>query len=103
MERLVIQTGAYCPLRGSTQQLSQTDTDTHSQTMDEGWGLLWKNRRKLPKQEKNSTGKPKELTNLDLWRSQSQNHQPKSTHRLGLGLPAHIYQMCKLDFHVGPK
>jgi hypothetical protein len=31
---LCLQTGARCPLRGSTQQLTQTDTDTHSQTVD---------------------------------------------------------------------
>ena len=35
---LCLQTGPSCPLRGSTQQLTQTDTDTdtdtHSQTMD---------------------------------------------------------------------
>lgn len=35
-----------CLLRGSTHQLTQTDADTHSPTMDEAWRLLWKNRRK---------------------------------------------------------
>ena len=34
------------PLRGSTQQLTQTNADTHSQTMDGAWILLWENRRK---------------------------------------------------------
>jgi hypothetical protein len=28
--------------RGSTQQLTQTDADTHNQTVDGVWGLLWK-------------------------------------------------------------
>jgi hypothetical protein len=31
-----------CPLRGSTQQLTETDADIHGQTLDGGWGLLWK-------------------------------------------------------------
>ena len=43
---LCFQTGEYCPLRGSTQQLTQTDTDTHSQTMDRAWEFFWKNKRK---------------------------------------------------------
>jgi hypothetical protein len=34
------------PLRGSTQKLTQTDADTHSQTVDGACGLLRKNRRK---------------------------------------------------------
>ena len=29
-----------------TQQLTQMDAETHSQTLDGAWGLLWKNRRK---------------------------------------------------------
>jgi hypothetical protein len=43
---LSLQTGACCPLRGSTQQLTQIDTDTYSQTVDGVWGLLRKNRKK---------------------------------------------------------
>lgn len=30
------------PLRGSTQQLTETDGDTHSQILDGGWEVLWK-------------------------------------------------------------
>ena len=29
------------PLRGFTQQLTQMDVETHSQTVDVAWGLLW--------------------------------------------------------------
>lgn len=36
---LYLQTGARCPLRGSVQQLTQTDTETHSQTLDGSRGL----------------------------------------------------------------
>jgi hypothetical protein len=32
-----------CPLRGSTQHLTQIDANTHSQTMNGAWGFLWKN------------------------------------------------------------
>lgn len=38
-----------CPLRGSIQQLTETDVDTYSQTLEGGEGLLskswWKNVR----------------------------------------------------------
>lgn len=34
-----------CPLRVSTQQQTQTDTDNHRQIVEGGWGFLWKNRR----------------------------------------------------------
>jgi hypothetical protein len=39
-----------------------------------------------PKGDRNSTGKPKESTNLDPWSSQKLNYQPKSIHRLDLEL-----------------
>ena len=37
---------AWLSLRGSTQQLTQTDADSLSQTVDGAWGLSWKNRKK---------------------------------------------------------
>ncbi|EDL37155.1 mCG1050052 [Mus musculus] len=40
------QTEAFSPLRVSIQKLTERDADTHSQTVDRAWGLLWKNRRK---------------------------------------------------------
>ena len=36
---ICLQTGACCPLRGSTQQPTQTDKETHGQTVDGAWGL----------------------------------------------------------------
>jgi hypothetical protein len=51
-----------------------------------------------PKGDKNSTGRQTESTNLDPWGSQSLNHQPKNIHRLDLGLPVHMQQMCSLTF-----
>jgi hypothetical protein len=36
---LCLHTGACCSLSGSTQQLTQTDADSHSQTVDGTWGL----------------------------------------------------------------
>jgi hypothetical protein len=46
--------------RGSTQQLTQTDADSHSQTVDGAWEFLWKNRRKKcgPKGNRNPTRRP---------------------------------------------
>ena len=39
---LCLQTGVWhdCPLRGSILQLTQMDAETHSQTLDEAWGLM---------------------------------------------------------------
>ena len=39
-------TRTYCSLKGSANQLSQTDIDTHSQTVGRAWRHLWQNRRK---------------------------------------------------------
>jgi hypothetical protein len=79
---LCLQTGVEhgCPLRGSTQQLTQTDADTHSQTMDGAWGLLLKSSRKVVSIEgdRNLTGRPTESTTLDPWGSQRLNHQLKN-------------------------
>jgi hypothetical protein len=82
----------FCPLRGSTQQLTQIDTDTHSQSLDGAWGLLRKNRKKdcRPKRYRNTTGRPTESTNLDPSGSQSLNHKLKNIHGLDLGLPAYM-------------
>jgi hypothetical protein len=55
------------------------------------WGLLWKKKRKKdfrPWGDRNSTGRPRESTNLESWGSQSLN-----THGLGVGLP-HICSRC---------
>jgi hypothetical protein len=48
---------------------TQTDADTHIQTVEEALGLLWKNRKKdySPYGDRNSTGKPTNSTNLDPW------------------------------------
>jgi hypothetical protein len=68
------------------------DRDTQSQTVDEAWALLQKNRGKdcRPEGGRNSTGRPTEPTNLVPWGSESLNHQPKSIHKLGLGLPSQM-------------
>jgi hypothetical protein len=95
-----IQTGTCCPLRGSTPQLTQTDTEIHSQTIAGAWGLLWKNIRKECRSEgdRNSIGIPTESTNVDPWGSRSLNHEPKNIQELDLGLTAHIQQICSLVF-----
>ena len=85
-------------LRGCTQQLTQTDTYTHSQTMDENSYGRVGGRIVSPEGDKNSAGRPTELTNLDPWGSQSLNHQPKNIHGLNLGLFTHMKQMCRLVF-----
>ena len=62
-------------MSSSERQLTQTDTDTHSQTVGGAWGLLWKNKRKNcgPKMDENSTGRSTKSTNLDPWGSQGLN------------------------------
>jgi hypothetical protein len=39
-----------------------------------------------PERDRNSTGRPTESTNLDLWGSQSLSHQPKNIDWLEVGL-----------------
>jgi hypothetical protein len=77
-----LQTRVYhgCPLRGFTHQLIQTDADTHSQTVDSAWRLLWNNRSKDCSlyRDKKSTGRPTKSTHLDPWDSQKLNHQLKN-------------------------
>jgi hypothetical protein len=89
---LFLKTGAYCLLRSSTQQLTQTDTETHNQIVDKSWGLLWKNRRKncSPEGDRNSTERPAESNNLDLWGLLVFEYQSKNIHGLDLGLPTHM-------------
>ena len=61
--------------------MTETDAETHSQTLNEGQGLLWRRiggRINSPEGDRNSTGRPTESTNLNPWGSQRLNHQPKS-------------------------
>jgi hypothetical protein len=56
------ETGTFYSLRVATQQLTQTDTDTHRQTVNGASGLLWKNRTRILGLEghRNSTGRSAE-------------------------------------------
>jgi hypothetical protein len=100
---LCLQIGACCPLRGSTKQLTQMQTPTTKQWMKLGdcYGRI-RGRFEGPEGDRNSKGRPTESTNLDPWGSQNLNHQPKNIHRLDLGLPTHMQQLC-IGLHVGPK
>ena len=51
---------------------------------------------------RNSIGSPTELTNMDPWGSQRLNFHQKNIHRLDLGFPADMYQMCSLVFRWVP-
>jgi hypothetical protein len=42
-----------------------------------------------PREDRNSTGRPPESTNLDPWGSQSLNYQPKNIYGLDLGLSSY--------------
>jgi hypothetical protein len=55
-------------------------------------GSSGKNRRKdlRPGGDRNSTARPTESINLDLWGSQSLKHQLKNIYRLDLGLLAYM-------------
>jgi hypothetical protein len=71
---------------------TQTDADTHSQTVDGAWGTLMEELEE-GLQALKGTGTPQEdqqSTNLHPWGSQSLNHQPKNIHRVNLGLPTHM-------------
>ena len=79
-------------LRGSTQQLTQTDTDTYSLTVDGAWGLLWKIRRKGYRVLKGIGTPQEDLQSHLTWTLGvlKVNHQPKNIHGLQLGLPVHM-------------
>jgi len=53
--------------------------------------------------EGDSTGRPRESTNLGPWSSLSLNHQPKNIHMLVLGFPHSHLADVQLDLHVGPE
>jgi hypothetical protein len=80
---LCLQTGSYhnCPQRGSTQLPMETDAETHSQTLDGAWGVVWKSWRKGMRDPKR-IGIPQEDQHSQLtWTSggsQRLHHQPKS-------------------------
>jgi hypothetical protein len=77
------------------QQLTQTDIDNHSQTVDGTLGLLWKNIGRIMgiEGDRNSTGRPTESINLDPWGYQILNHQPKNIHTWTY-VSQHICKRC---------
>jgi hypothetical protein len=90
-----------CSLRGSIQQLTQRDAETHSQWTELGdsYGRVG-GRIAGPKGDWNSTRRPAESTNLDPWQSQSLNHQPKSIHKLDIG-QLNICNRCESSSSCG--
>jgi hypothetical protein len=46
----------------------------------------------------NGIGRPTDSANMDPWSSQSLKQQPKNIHRLAVGLPEYMKQMCSLVF-----
>jgi hypothetical protein len=83
---LLLQTEPCCPLRCSTQQLTQIQTSTAKK-----WIELGNSYRRIggriasPKGDKNYIGRPTEFTKLDPWGSPSLNNQPKNIHKSDLG------------------
>jgi hypothetical protein len=65
---LYLQTGGYhnCHLVGFTQQLMETDAETHSQTLEGYFRISWKRERRIERgrEVKNTTRKSRELTTL---------------------------------------
>jgi hypothetical protein len=99
-----LQTGACCPLRGSTQQLTQTDTDTHSQWWIETEDSYRRNGGRIvgPEGNRNSIGRPTESTNLDPWGSESE--PPTKEHTQAGPRSPHTYVAdVQLDLLVGPE
>lgn len=106
MVLLRLQTGVShdCPLRGSTQQLTEADAETHRQTLNEAWGLLWKELgeglKTLKGVETPQEDQPSQLT-WTLGGSQRLSHQPKSTQRLNGGHGTCVADV-QLSLLVGP-
>ena len=90
-------------LRGFTQQLTQTDTDTHSQTLAGAWGLLWKNRKKDcgPQRGQELHTKTNRVNNLGSL-GFSESEPPTKEHTRTR--PPHTYVAdVQLGLHVGPE
>ena len=79
---------------------ADSDAETHSHALHRAYGFLWKSWGKNggPQEEGNSTKRPTELTNLNPWGSQSQNHKPKSVHGLDLGPDTYVADV-QFGFH----
>jgi hypothetical protein len=71
-------------LRGSTQQQTETDIAKHWTEFRDSYVSVG-GRIKGPEGEANSTGRPKESTNLDPESSQRLTHQPKNIEELEEG------------------
>ena len=93
--RLKVIFGVCCPLRGSTQHLTQTKhTATVKKWMELGDSYKRIGRRTAgPKGHGNSIRRSTESTNLNPWGSQSLNHQPKNIYGVDLDLPAYMRQI----------
>ena len=85
------------------QQLTKTDTDTHSQTMNGAWRLIDLYGKGLwAKGYRHSPRRQTKWTNLQPWGSWSLNHQPKNIR--AEPRPSHKYLADVLfDLHVGHK
>jgi hypothetical protein len=62
--------------------------DKHCMEVGDSYGRVG-GRIEGPEWDRNSTGRPTESTNLDLWSSQRLSHQPKNIPRLERG-PWHV-------------
>ena len=71
----------------------ERDAELHSPTLDGAWGVLWKSCWEDwgTQEDRDSTGRPTESSNLDFGGSQRLNHQLKIKHRLD---PLHICSRC---------
>ena len=85
---LCLQTEAQhgCPLRGSSEQLTQTAKQLMK--LGNSYGRVGR-RTEGPEENRNFRGRPTESPNMDPWGSQRLNHQLKSIYCLDLG-PLHI-------------
>lgn len=84
-----------CHQKGFTQQLMETDVETHSQTLGRAWGILMRGRERS-EGARRSRAPQQNLQNQLTWAyrgSQRRNLQPGSLHGSALG-PLHIYNSC---------
>jgi hypothetical protein len=91
-ETLVSKKPKSCPLRGSTQQLTETDAETHSQPLHRAQEVLWGSWGEgLRNPEGIRTSQEDQQSQL-TWTfggSQRLNHQPKTNTWVGPRSPAH--------------
>jgi hypothetical protein len=81
-----------CPLRGSSQQLTETDAYNHRKTLARGQNPYGRVRERVEGSERDGkpTGRPKVSATLDAWKLPETKPPTKEHKQASLRPPAHM-------------